>query len=350
MGAPRDDFRVRAADDPASLLVVVLDISACSWSTLTGLPSAEAAHEAALALQSVTEQLLVFMNTFLMLHESNRTCVILASPDGARMVYPDLPDASSLPAGHDVAGEDAALDAAAGGRGFFMHAERAVVELRDAVIAGVKDAFCEQGGEFANAPAPISTALATALCVHNRARRIKAERAALSLGQGGDAARVDAGSCNGRVLAIVVGADVPEQYVPVMNCIFSAQRMGVPLDSCVLGEKDSTYFEQAAYLTNGACLRPEGFSTKEAGGLIQLLQTVFLPDRLSRDFLAMPTPEKVDFRASCMKTRQIIQDGYTCSVCLSTFATSVAKGAAMCPICNARYAVTSRSKKRPPRP
>lgn len=350
MGAPQDDFRVRAADDPASLLVVILDVSSLSWSALTGLPSSNATHEAAAALQSVTEQVLVFLSSFLLLHESNRVCVILASPDGAHLVYPDLPDPNSLPSDFDVSSENNALDATAGGSGFIVHAERLVVELRDAVVAGVKDAFQAQGGEFAQAPAPVSTALATALCIHNRARRIKADRAALSLGQGGNAGSTDPGPCNGRVLLIMAGADVPEQYVPVMNCIFSAQRMGVSLDSCVLTDQDSTYFQQAAHLTNGVCLRPEGFSTKEPSGLIQFLLTVFLVDRLSRDFLAMPTPDKVDFRASCMKTRQIIQDGYTCSVCLSTFATSVARGAAMCPICSARFAVTSRTRRRPPRP
>lgn len=343
MRAPQGDFRVRAADDPPSLLVVILDVAALAWTDIAG-------DKATATLQSVIEQLLVFLNSFMLLHESNRICVILASPDGTQLVFPELSEPGSRCSDIDLVAEDNALDAATAGSGFTLHAEQTPLKLRDAVLAGVKEALRAQQGEVASAPAPISTALATALCLHNRAKSIKSTRSSLSLGQGNGQANNDSGTCNGRILMLIASEDAPEQYVPVMNCIFSAQRMGVPLDSCIHGDKDSTYLQQAAYLTNGVCLRPNEFSTDNPNVLIQILQTVFLTDRLSRDFLAMPTPRKVDFRASCMKTRQIIEDGYTCSVCLSTFATTVAKGAAMCPICSARFAITSRVKRRPPRP
>lgn len=341
MRAPRSDFRVRAADDPPSLLVVIFDAAALSWAELAG-------DRAATTVQSVTEQMLVFLNSFILLHESNRVCVILASPSGAELVYPKLQGPGSRCSDLHLVAEDNALDAAVGGSGFILHGEQAPFQIRDAVLTGVKNAFEAQEGDILNSPASISTALATALCLHNRARCIKKERSAT--GQGNGQFNSDSGPWNGRTLMIVASEDVPEQYVPIMNCIFSAQRMGVSLDSCVLSGKDSTYLQQAAYLTNGVCLRPNEFSSNDTSALVQILQTVFLTDRLSRDFLAMPTPEKVDFRASCMMTRQIIDVGYTCSVCLSTFATSVGKGAAMCPICSARFAITSKARRRPPRP
>lgn len=348
----RADFRVREADDPASLLVLILEVSASSWAQLTGLPSEQAVVEGAAALEAVVEQLLVFLNTYLLLHDANRCCIILASPDGARLVYPAFSDPDLVSQGHDPVSEDALLDATAGRNAVIRHAERAFSELRDAFVDGVKNCLRAQDGESACAPSPISTAFAKALCLQNRVRRIKAERTVVNKGHSGVFDSSSAGQCNGRILAVLAGHDVPEQYVPVMNCIFSAQRMGVPVDSCVLARgKDSTYFQQAAYLTSGVYLRPEEFSSSRPDGLIQILQTVFLVDKQSRDFLAMPTPDRVDFRASCMETREIIQDGYTCSVCLSTFAASaVGKGTALCPVCSARFAVMPRAGRRPPKP
>lgn len=347
-----DDFRRRPADDPACLLVVILDVSAYSWACLTGLPIDQAAGESSHALKSVAEQLLVFLNTFLLLHDANRCCVILASPNGAHQVYPACEDPENVPTGYDSTVEDALLDAGAEKHGIVQQSERAMVDLRDAVVDGIKAALRAQDSASAGALSPISTALAKALCMQNRSRCIRAVRASLNIGQGADADDLSAGQSNGRVLAILAGSDAPDQYVPIMNCIFSAQRMGVAMDSCVLARgKDSTYFQQAAHLTNGVYLRPEEFSTKRPDGLLQFLQTLFLVDKQSRDFLAMPTPDSVDFRASCMKTRQIIEEGYTCSVCLSTFAVSyVGKGKALCPVCSARFAVLPRAGRRPPKP
>lgn len=351
MRAPRDDFRVRAADDPPSLLALILDVSAKSWANSFSHSSPQVAEEASSALKSVAEQLLVFLNTFRLLHEGNRVCVILTSPNRAHLAYPEFPNVADLLNGYDFTTEDAALDSQAGGTAGIMYEELAMQDLRDAIVKGVKEALLAQDAEGTAAPAAMSTALATALCLHNRARRIKAQRAALSVGQSGDVSAVEASPSNGRVLVVTPGRDTPKQYVAVMNCIFSAQRMGVAVDSCVLSkEHDSTYLQQAAHLTNGIYLRPEAFSLAKPDTLLLYLQTLFLVDKQNRDFLAMPAPEKVDFRASCMQTRKIIEDGYTCSVCLSTFDTTVVKGAAMCPICNARFAVLPRSARRPPRP
>lgn len=351
MRAPQEDFRVRAADDPPSLLVLILDVSAKSWTSLSSLSGPQVAVEAASVLKSVTEQLLIFLNTFRLLHEGNRVCVILAAPNRAHLVHPAFDDAAHLPSGYDYTTEDAAFDSQAAARASVMYEELAMQQLRHAVVESVKEVMQAQDAQQITAPAAMSTALATALCLHNRARRIKAQRAAISAGQGGESLAVETGPCNGRVFIVTPGRDTPKQYVAVMNCIFSAQRMGVAVDSCVLSKDyDSTYFQQAAHLTNGVYLRPKAFGPNNPDELLQYLQTLFLVDKQNRDFLAMPTPEKVDFRASCMKTRRIIEDGYTCSVCLSTFDTTVVKGAAMCPICNARFAVMPRLGRRPPRP
>lgn len=351
-----DQFRVRAADDPPDALVLILDTSIRSWVQATGKQPEKSINEAVSALKSVTEQLLVFLNTFLLLHESNRVCVIMSGSDSASLVYPAFPHPDSLPPNFETIVEDASLDAAAGyssNHCLVMDPHQILRDLEEAVQEGLKASLrAQEKPEVLERQSWISSALATALCLLNRTRRIQSARLALSLGQ--DKELIDSvekdTQCNGRILTVLAQTDAPDQYVSVMNCIFSAQRMGIPIDSCMLAkDQDSTYFEQAARLTNGVYVRPEAFSVTTPNTLMQILQTVFLVDRQSRDFLAMPTPDKVDFRASCMESREIIEDGYTCSVCLSTFNRSVAKGAAMCPVCNARFAVTT-TRKRPPRP
>ncbi|PXF44815.1 RNA polymerase II transcription factor B subunit 4 [Gracilariopsis chorda] len=347
-----DHFRIKAADDPQDILVLILDSSIRSWVKTLGREPASSLNDAVSALQLVTEQLLVFLNTFLLLHESNRVCVIVSGSDASRLVYPVFPDPETLPPGYDQVVEDASLDAAVGYSSqhhLISDHYQMVQDLKAAVERGIKVSLRNQEHpQTCNRHSCISSALATALCLLNRARRIQIERAAMGLGRDKDVIDTFEQEMhfNGRILTVLAGPDAPDQYVSMMNCIFSAQRLGVPIDSCMLAkEKDSTYFQQAARLTNGVYVRPEGFSTSNPDTLMQYLQTVFIVDKQSRDFLAMPTPDKVDFRASCMQTREIIDNGYTCSICLSTFDISVGKGAAMCPVCSARFAITNPRKR-----
>ncbi|CAN8070884.1 unnamed protein product [Agarophyton chilense] len=349
-----DPFRVKAADDAQDLLILILDTSIRSWLHVSGKDPKDISGSVH-ALQSVTEQLLVFLNTFLLLHESNRICVILSGSDKASLIYPVFPEPENLSPDYDESVEDAAFDALIG---YASHhhtitdPRQIVQDVKKAVEEGVKASMREQGDPNAcYRHSCVSSALATALCLLNRARRIQIERAAMSLGQDKERLEIVEQDVhfNGRILSVLGGSDAPDQYVSVMNCIFSAQRLGVPIDSCMLvKDKDSTYFQQAARLTNGVYMRPEEFSTSAPNSLLQYFQTVFLIDKQSRDFLAMPVVDKVDFRASCMETNEIIDNGFTCSICLSTFSPDVGKGAAMCPVCNARFAILNPRKRSKP--
>ncbi|KAG8660457.1 hypothetical protein MANES_02G162200v8 [Manihot esculenta] len=108
--------------------------------------------------------------------------------------------------------------------------------------------------------------------------------------------------------------DGPEQYVAVMNAIFSAQRSMVPIDSCYVGAHNSAFLQQASYITGGVYVKPQHLD-----GLFQYLVTVFATDLHSRSFLQLPRPAGVDFRASCFCHKMTIDMGYICSVCLSIF-------------------------------
>lgn len=117
-----------------------------------------------------------------------------------------------------------------------------------------------------------------------------------------------------RILCLHGSPDGPEQYVAVMNAIFSAQRSMVPIDSCVIGAQHSAFLQQASYITGGVYLKPQ-----QLDGLFQYLSTVFATDLHSRNFIQLPKPAGVDFRASCFCHKNTIDMGYICSVCLSIF-------------------------------
>ncbi|GAB2224222.1 hypothetical protein Droror1_Dr00004974 [Drosera rotundifolia] len=117
-----------------------------------------------------------------------------------------------------------------------------------------------------------------------------------------------------RILCLHGSPDGPEQYVSVMNAIFSAQRSMVPIDACVIGSQHSAFLQQASYITGGVYLKPPLLE-----GLFQYLSTVFAIDLHSRNFLQLPKPVGVDFRASCFCHKNTIDMGYICSVCLSIF-------------------------------
>lgn len=53
------------------------------------------------------------------------------------------------------------------------------------------------------------------------------------------------------------------------------------------------------------------------------LQTAYACDPFSRQFLRLPKPTSVDFRASCFCHKRSIDIGFICSVCLSIFCEKV---------------------------
>ncbi|KAJ4804610.1 Basal transcription factor complex subunit-related family protein [Rhynchospora pubera] len=117
-----------------------------------------------------------------------------------------------------------------------------------------------------------------------------------------------------RILCLQGSPDGPEQYVAVMNSIFSAQRLMIPIDSCIVGAQHSAFLQQASYITGGVYLKPQ-----QLDGLFQFLAAAFATDLHSRNFLRLPKPAGVDFRASCFCHKKTIDMGYVCSVCLSIF-------------------------------
>lgn len=52
--------------------------------------------------------------------------------------------------------------------------------------------------------------------------------------------------------------------------------------------------------------------------LIALCKMSFLPPPAIRQLIAVPTQDRVDFRAACFCHKRIVEIGFVCSVCLSS--------------------------------
>ncbi|KAK9472365.1 TFIIH subunit Tfb4/p34 [Dipodascopsis tothii] len=129
-----------------------------------------------------------------------------------------------------------------------------------------------------------------------------------------------------RILVVNVSSELASQYVAIMNCIFAAQKMHVPVDVCRLGTDDTVFLQQAADTTGGVYIRLD-----HPRGLVQYLMTAFMPDPSLRKHLVMPAQGSIDFRPACFCHRRIVDIGYVCNVCLSIFCAPPADGA--CSIC-----------------
>ncbi|CAI7911546.1 unnamed protein product [Closterium sp. NIES-54] len=94
----------------------------------------------------------------------------------------------------------------------------------------------------------------------------------------------------------------------------------------------------AAFLTGGLYLH----STRP-NALLQDLLLVFGVDQFSRDFITLPQPSAVDFRASCFCHKRPVDMGFVCSVCLSIFCSP----ARTCATCGAEFASAKRTRVNP---
>jgi hypothetical protein len=130
-----------------------------------------------------------------------------------------------------------------------------------------------------------------------------------------------------RILIIKACDDSSSQYMNFMNTIFSAEKLNVTIDSCILMQ-DSSLLQQASNLTNGFY-----FKIPQINGLLNYLLWLFLPNLTSRDMLVYPPKSQVDYRAACFCHRKLIDVGYVCSVCLSVFCSFTP----ICSTCNCNF-------------
>ncbi|RUP15723.1 TFIIH subunit Tfb4/p34 [Jimgerdemannia flammicorona] len=249
------------SEDDSNLLVIIVDTNPFVWSA------------APLPLNDALCQILLFINAHLSLKHDNKLAVIASHVGVSKFLYP-ITDDSEI---KSIAKESRGTKDANVYPNFKI--------VNDQVTAGLKKLFKDVDTPQAYQDKDIN-------------RITKSD---------------DLGRIKPRILAISVSPDSAFQYIPIMNCIFSAQKSSIPVDVCKVFGEDTVFLQQAAHITSGIYLKVE-----DPQSLLQYLMFTFLPDRYSRNYLCLPGQDQVDFRAACFCHKRIIDIGYVCSVCLSS--------------------------------
>lgn len=283
-------------------LVVILDLDARAWQLAAQGkgPANERADAAFAMLQQAVSSVLVFLNAHCAMQHDNGLAVYGTAAGTARLFYSSSPHAATKEQRTQHTQLNTCLP---------------FQKMDDAVFHGVRMLF-EESSAGSTAPVGMVRALSLALCHIHRMTSMLSELTSagqpISAASGDDDARA---STRFRPTVLVLSAtpDVSAQYVPMMNCIFSAQKQGIHIDVCKLLGEETVFLRQACHLTGGHYYRMPSLD-----GLLQVLMTGFLPSRSIRQLLMFPALDDVDFRAACFCHRRNVDIGYVCSVCLSS--------------------------------
>ncbi|KAJ6594078.1 transcription factor Tfb4 [Mycena capillaripes] len=302
-------------DSKGSHLSVVIDLSPTHWELSSREPPE---NTYPLTLATFLSQLLAFLNSHIACKHENSLAVFGAFPGKSMMLY-----SSSDPA------PDLSTDMNANSYPPFQAVDSAVVQR----IMVELDALEEREEE---APSALVGALAKALCYVNRitlppSSNSKAQANGFHPGVLPDP----------RILILSVSPDLSTSYIPIMNSIFSAQKLKATIDVCQIYGSNTVFLQQAAHLTGGSYIFLE-----RRDALLQYLIMSFLPPPSIRKTLSVPTQEQVDFRAACFCHKNIIDIGFVCSVCLSIFCQPLA----VCTTCRTKFPIKTLQRLNAARP
>ncbi|XP_076106521.1 general transcription factor IIH subunit 3-like isoform X1 [Mytilus galloprovincialis] len=272
----------------SSQLVIILDTNPVWWGKCGSLGDGQG-----ISLTKCLESVMVFANSHLMMSSLNDLSVIAAHTNKSVMLYPNRTNTSTESSSNDGRYEL-----------FCRMNEQIKDEVKTIVLQNMEGAFYSDS--------LIAGAMAIGLCYLNR---IEKEN------------EFKEGTTSSRILVIKGSEDNPEQYMNLMNAVFTAQKQNVVIDACIL-DNDSGLLQQACDITGGIYLK-----IPQITGLLQYLLWVFLPDPLERPKLSLPPKVQVDYRAACFCHRNLIDIGYVCSVCLSIFCTF----SPICPTCQTSF-------------
>ncbi|KAG0263122.1 RNA polymerase II transcription factor B subunit 4 [Actinomortierella ambigua] len=258
----------QSAEDDSNLLVLVIDTNPFEWQH----PSAP------LKLNNALQHMLIFMNAHLAGRHDNKLAVIASHVGVSKFVYPS---------DHHEPGVRTQVKKDANVYQTFKVADDAVLEGIDELLRDFEPTLAEKNPGSSK----IAASLSLGLCYINQV--VKAD---------------GMGRIKPRILVLTVSPDAPSDYIPSMNCIFSAQKANIPIDVCKIWGEDAVFLQQASHITGGIYIRLD-----DPHGLLQFLMFSFLPDVYSRDYLYLPGQDQVDFRAACFCHKKIVDIGYVCS-------------------------------------
>lgn len=311
-------------EENPSLLTVVVDTTPKLWAELDKESNSKG------NLISALQSLIVFLNAHLAFNNSNQVAVIAAHSTGLKYLYPKTAttegtgaSSSSVVSGRkdlSIINNDMYRQ--------FRNVDETVVEELYKLFQQEK----EKNNSTSNGVgrSTLSGAISAGLTYINRVNKenenitLKSRLLVTTCGSSG-------------------GKDEIFQYIPIMNCIFTATKMKCPIDVVKIGGvQESTFLQQATDATNGVYLHVD--STE---GLIQYLCTAMFIDPSLRHVIVKPNQGSVDFRTSCFLTGRVVAVGFVCSVCLCVL--SIIPPGNKCPACDAEFdeRVITKLKRKP---
>ncbi|CCH45984.1 RNA polymerase II transcription factor B subunit 4 [Wickerhamomyces ciferrii] len=278
-----------------------------------------------LSIKSMLESLVVAMNAHLALNNSNQIAIIASHTDGAKFLYPynNQKESTSRPKtrSDELQAED---QQGIESRSISPEASQTDNNTKHYINSSmyrqfkvVDEKLLENLYNLYNEPIPttppknhLSSSLSLGLTYINKI-------------QSNDSLM------KAKILIVNISQDEHLKYIPIMNCIFAAQKMKVSIDVCQLG-LNATFLQQASDATNGVYLHIENMD-----GLIQYFTTALFIDPSIKNILTKPNKGDIDFRASCFLTGKIVDIGFVCSVCLCIL--SLIPEDNKCPACDSEF-------------
>jgi transcription initiation factor TFIIH subunit 3 len=297
---------------PPSLLAIVLDTNPHAWAHLSS----------SLSLSAALANILVFINAHLASGNANEVAVIASHSHKATFLYPT--PTPLQPQLRNGANGDVEMNGAEANKGPHVaenpNKYRAFALVESAILKNFAKLLDETKESYlaATPTTLIGGAISLALTYISKSTMLHAPTAAsaenMSLAALADSenTHIDRIPLTSRILIVSVSGDLANQYIPVMNSIFAAQRKKIPIDILKLAG-DTVLLQQASDATGGVYMKPD-----RPEGLLQYLMMAFLPDATARSSLVIPSAGGVDFRAACFCHRNVVDIGYVCSVCLSS--------------------------------
>ncbi|PZD03605.1 TFB4, RNA polymerase II transcription factor subunit TFB4 [Pyrenophora tritici-repentis] len=262
---------------PPSLLAIVLDTNPHAWAHLSST----------LSLSAALANILVFINAHLASGNANEVAVIASHSHKTAFLYP-TPSSPQPQSRHGTNGatNDKVHDMAESANKYrpFAVVESAILRNFVKLLNETKESHLE-----ATPTTLIGGALSLALTHINKQTILhaptaaSAESTALSALADSENAHVDRVPLTSRILIVSVSGDLANQYIPVMNSIFAAQRKRIPIDILKLAG-DTVLLQQASDATGGVYMKPD-----RPEGLLQYLMMAFLPDVTARTSLVVPS-------------------------------------------------------------
>ncbi|CAG8756501.1 23315_t:CDS:2 [Dentiscutata erythropus] len=194
-------------EEDANLLVLIIDTNPIVW------------NKSNFPLKEALRHILVFINAHLALKHDNDVAIIASHVGVSKFLYP-------IPT-HENSDKT-----------IFPNMYQKFRVIDEKVIANMSALFedVDTPNNYPDkASSMVAGALSMALCYINRITKAD-----------------EIGHVKSRILIISVSPDSPYQYISIMNCIFSAQKLCIPIDVCkVHGTDTPVFLQQASHITGG---------------------------------------------------------------------------------------------------